>query len=207
MADALFWKVVSRNLAWRPRSDAERGRGSGSCRARTRDGVSSSTWPNCIRGWARGRHQRPAWPARRNFDRLWRRSSSQGVRIDAGVLHRLARGARGGDAGSGKRAGSHRRSFGASRSQVEHRCSTLASCIACAAKSCSSAIPPILLPPRKPSRPPSPSRRSKARAAHVCWRRCRSPSSINRPAARRRPRRPRARARRLFADARNAGDR
>ena len=62
-------------------------------------------------------------------------------------------------------------------------------------------------PPKKLSRAPSPSRESRARVAGVCARRLRSPSSTNRRAARRRPRRPRACARRLCADAGNARDR
>ena len=52
-------------------------------------------------------------------------------------------------------------------------------------------------PAEEAFQPPSPSRNSKALAAWACRRRSRSPSSINRPAVRRRPRRPRARARRF----------
>ena len=66
--------------------------------------------------------------------------------------------------------------------QVEYRCN-LAFPIFFAANSCSSAIRPIPLLRRKPSNRASPSRSSKARAAAVCARRSRSPSSTNRPAA------------------------
>jgi hypothetical protein len=52
-----------------------------------------------------------------------------------------------------------------------------------ASKSCSSAIPPIRRPPRRPSGHQSRSRRSKARAVPSFWRRLLSPSSINRRAA------------------------
>ena len=61
--------------------------------------------------------------------------------------------------------------------------------------------------PRKPSRPPSPSPNNKGRAVSNCARLLpRQALSIDR-SPRRSSRRPRARARRLLADARNAGDR
>ena len=63
--------------------------------------------------------------------------------------------------------------------------------------------PPTWRLPRKRSRPQSPSLSVKARAASSCARRSRSPSSINRPPDRRRPRRPRAGPRWLLL---NAGD-
>ena len=68
----------------------------------------------------------------------------------------------------------------ASASAIAH---SKRNCIGRAAKCCSSATPPTLRPRRKRSRPPSPSRSSRARAASSCARRLRSPSSTNRPAA------------------------
>jgi tetratricopeptide (TPR) repeat protein len=56
-------------------------------------------------------------------------------------------------------------------------------CTGCAATPCSSATPRTPPQPSKLSWPPSPSRRSKVPAASDCARRCRSPSSIRRPAA------------------------
>ena len=97
-------------------------------------------------GWARGRINDPMAGAAQ-VRRVLAAFVDQGVRVNLGLLQRIAGGARGGNARRGQRAGSHRRSF---RSRTKSNIVALSpSCIACAAKSCSSAIPPILLPPRK----------------------------------------------------------
>ena len=106
-----------------------------------------------------------------------------GIGCDAWFYNVLLAEARGGDAGRGHRTGAHRRSVGP-RGSSPNIAAISPSPIACAAKSCSSAIPPIPHPPRKRSEPLLPSRISKAPAAGVCAPRCRSPGSTNRPAAR-----------------------
>ena len=133
------------------------------------------------------------------------------LRFD-GALQRISRA---GSQSSKPRRGRFDARLGASSMKRWRRCRadraiarSTPSSIGSAAKSCSSAIPPIPRRPKTPSRPPSPSRREQGARSFEPARRARARQAlpIDRP-PRRRPRRPRARARRLFADAGNAGDR
>ena len=156
-------EIVSGNLAWRSRGDAERGRGSGARRARTWD-VQYVNEAELHSGWARGRIDDPTAGAAQ-VRRVLAAFVDQGVRVNlgfySGLLAELEAETLGADSALARideALASRTKSNIVARSP---------SCIVFAAKSCSSAIPPIPLRPRKPSGPPSPSRRSKARAAPV----------------------------------------
>ena len=121
IADALFWKSYLEMLAWRPRRDAERGRGSGARRARTRHGAVRSTRPNCILvgrgvGSMTARPARPSSTGSGGFRRSGRQGQRWGSTADCSRSSRRKRW----DADSAlARIDEALRS----RTQVEHRCS------------------------------------------------------------------------------------
>ena len=154
-------------------------------------------------GWARGRIDDPMAGAAQ-VRRVLAAFVDQGVKVNLGVYTGLLAQLEAETLGADSALARHRRSLRASRSKSSIVARS-PSCIASAAKSFSSATPPMPVPPRKHFGPQSRLRRSKARAARFCWRRsalAKLYQSTGRPA--RGARCSRARTRRLFADAGNA---
>ena len=198
-------EIVSGILARRSLRDAERRRGSGARRARTWHDAVSSTRPNCILV-GRGVGSMTRRLAQRKFEGFWRLSSIKALRSIWGSTPACLRSSRRKPFARTARSLASTK-LSPSLTQVEHRCS----------------LPFLhrlrgeILLKRDPA-DPAPAeeafahfyrhregaRRVQSRSSSVAL--ARQALSIDRP-PRRRPCYPRARPRRLFTDARNAGNR
>ena len=135
IADALFWKSYLEVWRGDPVATLSAAEALESV-AREHGMVQFFNEAELHSGWAQGRINDPMAGAAQ-VRRVLAAFADQGVRVN-GVLYGIAGATRGGNAGSGKRAGPHRRSIGPLGAKL-NIIARSPSCIACAAKSCSSA--------------------------------------------------------------------